>query len=79
MIDIVTSFNKPLNASSIKKYLDKTNHGNGKYSLISKYIRSEWCFFHGNLNVKDTHLNVNVKELLEMWAANLEHEIQTFI
>ena len=73
MIDI-SSFNKSLKATWIKKYLDSGNHGKWKniFNLeLRKYGRSTF-FELGNLNRKDIDkLRIEdtfVKEIVEIWS-----------
>ena len=81
MVDI-SSFNKSLKTTWIKKYLDNNNKGKWKIFFditFKKYSCQN--FFSYNLNVRDTVSLITtsdafLKELLEIWAeVNFEPEI----
>jgi len=81
MIDI-SSFNKPLKTTWIKKYLDKNNKGKWKI-FFDITLKKYGCqnFFSYNLNVRDTVSTITtsdafLKELLGIWVeVNFEPEI----
>ena len=79
MIDI-SSFNKSLKTTWIKKYLDNNNKGKWKI-FFDKTLKKYGCqnFFSHNLHVRDTLSTTSdafLKELLEIWAeVNFEPEI----
>ena len=83
MIDI-SSFNKSLKITWIKKHLD--NNYKGKWKIFfDKNLKKYGCqsFFSYNLNVRDTLSTITtsdvfLKELLEIWAeVNFEPEIMS--
>ena len=72
MMDI-SSFNKSLKTTWIKKYLDNNNKGKWKI-FFDKTLKKYGCqnFFSYNLNVRDTLLIITtsdafLKELLGVW------------
>ena len=81
MIDI-SSFNKSLKTTWIKKYLDNNNKGKWKI-FFDIALKNYGCqnFFSYNLNVRDTSSTIAtsdafVNELLGIWAGvNFEPEI----
>ena len=81
MIDLV-SFNKSLETTWIKKYLDSTNNGKWKV-FIDLALKNHGCknVFTGNLNTKDTKKSIKVsdlflEEILEIWAeVNFEQQL----
>ena len=81
MIDI-SSFNKSLKTTWIKKYLDNNNKGKWKI-FFDIALKNYGCqnFFSYNLNVRDTSSTIAtsdafVNELLGIWAGvNIEPEI----
>jgi len=80
MIDI-SSFNKSLKTTWIKKYLD--NNNKGKWKIFFDITLKKGCqnFFSYNLNVRDTLSTITtsdafLKELLGIWAeVNFESEL----
>ena len=83
MVDL-SSFNKFLKTTWIRKYLDTSNHGKRKEFVeldLEKY--GENLIFRGNLNKSDSLKTISVKnnftrELLEIWSeVNFEEVVTT--
>ena len=83
MVDL-TSFNKSLKTTWIRKYLDKSNHGKWKEFVeldLEKYGGN--LIFRGNLNKFDSLKTISVwnictRELLEIWPeVNFEEVVKT--
>ena len=83
MVDL-SSFNKSLKTTWIRKYLDTSNYGRWKEFVeldLGKYGGN--LIFRGNLNKSDSLKTISVKniftrELLEIWSeVNFEEVVKT--